>query len=416
MHGDFSNTSSDSRLSGCSASTHPPSTASRRSSSSSSCSDGSVVFRRNDYDRESTHSNYSGLDYARVCHLIARLGNGTTSDQSLTPNHPQNPPQVSNPRQILRRRLENEYHDHRNNEFPLSQPDGTNPWTLSLEPTLTSTESSISQSSTRSSSNESSSTSENEVIPRRYFPSTFASSQSNSFFQQRSFNSSRANATHDTEVSTTRQGSNNSIYALPLVEEFVREPVSPPRPVGGEPSRSRNVVQKTKEFCSKFKKLLVPKKASKGPKDVKDVMHDHPLSDDMFRMDATMQLPMPPLLPPSPRETSPWSFVRRHGMHREPKMSLPTFPHPEHRSGRIVKTSTTSVDKHSYEYHARPKTLEEIKSKRRFSLPAFSGPPAGQPSGSMGHMSIFSRDQRRPFTSSINSASQNDSFLMSTPT
>lgn len=409
VNDNLANISSDSRLFESSSSTHPPSTASRRTSSSSSCSDRSVAFRRieNEYDGESTYSNYSGLNYPRVCTLIARLGNGVTSEQSLTPSRPQNISPVS-PRQILRRRFENEYHEQRNNDIPLSQPDGNDPWTLSLEPTLTSAEPSISQTST-SSSTESSSASEDEDTPRRYFPTTFPS-QSQSFSQQRSFNSSRANVTHDTEVSTTRRGSDNSVYALPHEGS-----VSPPRLIGEESSRSRNVVQKTKEFCSKFKKLIVPKKASK-PKDIKGLLHDYPLSDHIFRSDAPVQPIIPHLLPPSPREASPWSFVRRRGMQREPKMSLPTMPHPEHQSQRIVKTSTTSVDKHSYEYHARPKTLEEIRSKRRFSLPAFSGPPAGQPSSSIGHSHMantLSRDQRRPFGSSIHSGSQNDSFLTS---
>ncbi|KAH9486886.1 hypothetical protein JR316_0000951 [Psilocybe cubensis] len=404
LNDDLANSSSDSRLSEASSGTRPPSTVSRRTSSSSSCSDRSVAFRRieNEYDGESTYSNYSGLNYPRMCTLITRLGNGITSEQSLTASHPQNVSPVS-PRQILRRRFENEYHDQRNNDFSLSQPDGNDPWTLSLEPTLTSAEPSISQTSTSSSSG-TSNTSEDEDAPRRFFPAAYPS-RSQSFFQQSSSNPSRVRATYDTEVSTTRRGSENSVYALSREEIYAPESASPPRPIGEDAPRPRNVVQKTKEFCSKFKKLLVPKKAPK-PKDVKGLLHDYPLSDHIFSSNAPVQPIIPHLLPPSPREVSPWSFVRRRGMQREPKMSLPTMPNPEHRSQRIVQSSTTSVDKHSYEYHARPKTLEEIRSKRRFSLPVFSGPPAGQPSGSIGHSHLAYSYQRRPMASSIHSASQ----------
>jgi len=66
-------------------------------------------------------------------------------------------------------------------------------------------------------------------------------------------------------------------------------------------------------------------------------------------------------------------------------------------------------EKHTYEYHARPKTLKEIKSQRRFSLPlAFGTSSRVTPPTKRKITTSFSRPHSRPM--SIYVASQTETL------
>lgn len=414
-NGVFLGISSGSRLSSSSTGDTVTSVSSNRSSlSGESCSGRSMVFRKNDLDQESTQSNYLGLNYAHVCNLIAQLADGAASEASLPATQHQRFPRHQNSRQIRRRRIDRECNENQNNELEFSQPDGNAPWTLSLDPTLTATESTTSHSSISSSSTHSYG-SQDEELSRRYppFPS---SSQSNSFLRNNSFTFSRGNGTYDTETSIARLESDNSVYAQPTSGND-SIPMTPLYlPVREEASRPKNVMQKTKDFCNKFKRFIIPKKVLKQ-KDAPRVSERPVISESVYPelpppIQSTIQSTSPP---DSPRT---WSFVRRRGFQRSLKTSLPSSQYSPYRQGTMTQNSTASIDKRSYEYHARPKTLEEVRSKRRFSLPAFSGTTPNQRSKSAGQPSTSnSIYHRRPRNGSImTSASQNNSFLMNTLT
>jgi hypothetical protein len=75
---------------------------------------------------------------------------------------------------------------------------------------------------------------------------------------------------------------------------------------------------------------------------------------------------------PFPRSSSQLSSQSPGGFMRSAKISSPSVflsESPRHRG-------ESAVDIHSYEYHARPKTLQEIRSRRRFSLPTRAPTPA----------------------------------------
>ncbi|KAF8973974.1 hypothetical protein BDZ97DRAFT_1912417 [Flammula alnicola] len=306
-------------------------------------------------DCDSVHSGYSVLNYAGVYNLIAGLDAGGTFQESVD-SWSQSSLRNNAARHIRRPSIE----DSRLNTLQLSQPDGDNPWTLSLDPTLTSTEESVSQSSTTSLSTHSSS-----VLQGRTSDMSQHSLGSISSFQ---LASPRTVEHQQEEVGTTRQGSDVSAYALPLEQRF-HNPIPPPFVIGPPNGsiRSRNVIQKTKDLCSKFKrfitlKALKEKKSKNKPSIRRTLLGGYNDAD------------MPPLSQPFPRTPSPSSSFNRHGgFQRMAKISTPSVAlsyTPEYTVGR---TTSTANDRYTYEYHARPKTLEEIRSKRRFSLPTFAG-------------------------------------------
>ena len=280
------------------------------------------------------------------------------------------------------------------NSLLLSQPDGKNNWTLSLDPT-------ISQPATVSESAESdslhSSCASDEAIPRT-FPSASSTPRHNaSLTLQPSSqdNMTKFNASSDISmfVSSTssvqqRQGGGSS--SVRFNSGNFNDPshglVSPldsvldPQP----PSRSKKLMKKSKNIFGRFKKLFSPKGTT--PEDI----HDH----------AHTAIP-----PVSERRLLP-SYQR----YRLSKSTMSLTPS----SGQSFGTSLTDSkvdEKYTYEYHARPKTLKEIKSQRRFSLPLAFGTSSrvSLPSSTKRKVTTsFSRSQSRPM--SIYVASQTETL------
>ncbi|KIM48154.1 hypothetical protein M413DRAFT_439878 [Hebeloma cylindrosporum] len=305
------------------------SSSSRFQLDSSSSQADSVTDPDGHSERASIHSNYSSLNYAGVCHLIDRLDSRTT------------------PQDI-------EYND----TLFFSQPDGNNAWTLSLEPTPSFTEPGL---STTSLSVESSSASDSgctsEIFQQQpvlvpvevYSPSLDHPPTVND----------------DTEASHHhRSGSRPSVEALPL-EQSSTHPQSSHFTID---HRSRNVIQKTKEFCRKFKRFITSKPSkSRSGNNLLLAPGAYTLVDVDTQLAQEYNFPRPGSAVSSQR---PGRFMRSAKI-SSPSVALSEYPN--HQTGSAVD------DIHSYDYHARPKTLQEIKSRRRFSLPAFSraSTPAG---------------------------------------
>lgn len=175
--------------------------------------------------RASIHSNFSGLNYAPDIHNLADpLESHITSQGSS---------------------------DFRNNLF-LSQPDGNNPWTLSLEPTLSFTQS---VASTTSFSAESSSASDGrypseifqrqpELEPFELYSSSLdqppsANNKAVASFHPRSASGLTIEASPPDRRSTGPQASHIAISHR------------------NESIRTRNVIQKTKEFAASSSNSLL---------------------------------------------------------------------------------------------------------------------------------------------------------------
>jgi len=286
-------------------------------------------------ERASIHSSYSGFNYGDAYHLIDRVNSGIT---------PQDSSDCSNAL-----------------FFP--QPDGNSPWTLALEPTLSFTESGH---STTSLSVESSSASEGafpsdicqqpEPAPVEFHSPSLDHLPTVNNGSKASYHP-RSTLRPPVEALTTERGSTNPKSSHPTIGDR------------NASIRSRNVIQKTKEFCRKFKRFITS--TSSKPKRENNSL----LAPDAYTLvDVDTQLTQGYNFP---RPASP----RRGGFMRRAKVSAPSVvlsEYPSYQAGSVVD------DIHSYDYHARPKTLQEIKSRRRFSLPAFSGASAAAATAKIG--------------------------------
>jgi hypothetical protein len=297
-------------------------------------------------ERASIHSNYSGLNYAGVCHLIDRL------DSRITP------PQA----------------DCSNTLF-LSQPHGNNPWTLALEPTLSFTESAL---STTSLSGESSSTSNGRC------PSEISQQQPELVpFEVYSSSLDHPPIVNDeTEaLCHCRSVSRPSVAAL-SPERRSTDPKSSHLTIGHRNGSTR-VLQKTKEFCRKFKRFITLR-SSKSRGDNNSLLPPgaYTLVDVDTQLAQEYNIPRPASV----------SSQRRGRFVRSAKISSPSVAlsdYPNYHAGSAVENI------HSYDYHARPKTLQEIKSRRRrFSLPAFSGASAPAGTSARANISPFTSDRK----------------------
>ena len=318
------------------------SSSSRFQPDSSSSRTESVTDPDDQSERASIHSNYSGLNYASVCDMIDRLHSRIT---------PQDTPDCRN---IL----------------SFSQPDGNSPWTLSLEPALSFIESGL---STTSMSVASSSASDGgcpseifqqqpEIVPFQVYSTSL---------DHPPIGNDEAGALYH-----RRSASRLSVEALPP-EQCSTNPKSSHLTIGhrNRSIRSTNVLQKTKEFCKKFKRFITSK-SSKSRSDDNALLPPGPYT----LVDVDTQ---PARGYDFPRPASVVSSQRRGRFMKSAKISSPSVAlseYPNYQAGSRVD------DIHSYDYHARPKTLQEIKSKRRFSLPAFSG--ASTPTGTSARANI----------------------------
>lgn len=325
----------------------PPSPSSSRFQSGSSSSQiDSVTDSDGQSERASIHSNYSGLNYAGACHLIDQ------PDSRITPQA------------------------GCSNTLFFSQPDGNNPWTLSLDPTLSFTGSGV---STTSLSVESSSASDGgcaseicqqqpELVPFEVYSSSTAHPPIVNDDAEALYHCQSASRPSVEALSSGRPSTNPKSSHLTI----------------GHRNGSIRVLQKTKEFCRKFKRFITPK-SSKSRSDNNSLLP----SGAYTLVDVNTQ---PAQEYNFPRPASAVSSRRRGRFMRSAKISSPSVAlseYPNYHTGSVVD------DIHSYDYHARPKTLQEIKSRRRrFSLPVFSGASAPASTSARANISRFASGRK----------------------
>jgi len=280
----------------------------------------------------------------------------------------------------------------------LSQPDGNNTWTLSLGPRISHPET-ISESSLEleSLSLLSSCASDHDdeaiarirdplpsVYPTPGYDGSFVSlpplqvgapdiavlsSASDVSMIVSSTSSVQEQHGEGTEITST---GNEDLYFNHLSHDFPLSAVQDSALVPQQPSP----VKTSKGIFGRLKRLFTPKGTI--PEDIQaHTAHLKPgaaqnlsnLADSNAQADAK---------PPASRRRfllslPSWSSYQRNRLPRPKKSSIPSIG----QSFSIEDTSHTDSnpdEKHTYEYHARPKTLKEIKSQRRFSLPtAFVG-------------------------------------------
>ena len=258
------------------------------------------------------------------------------------------------------------------NSLLLSQPDGKNNWTLSLDPTI-SQPVAISESVGSESLSLLSSCASDEAIPRT-FPSVSSTPRynaSHSLQPSSQDDMAKFNTSSDISmiVSSTssvqqRQGGgtscvrfdtgNGDLYFSDLPHGLVSH--SPPDSVldSQQASRSKNLIKKSKNLFGRFKKLFSPKGTIS-----KDI-HAH-----------TTYPPKSGYIPPV-SERRPFPSYQRYKLTKSTMSLTPSFG--QSFSPEDTSPGDNKVDeKYTYEYHARPKTLKEIKSQRRFSLPLAFG-------------------------------------------
>ncbi|KAJ3507712.1 hypothetical protein NLJ89_g6152 [Agrocybe chaxingu] len=348
-----------------------------------------------DGSRLSAYSNYSAPDYAGL-HNFLRHRAAESSEESIGLR----PPGSGEFERHTRRRriIEANNYEPPTGSLLLSQPDGNNPWTLSLDPSLTSE--SVSQSSASCRSVTTSLASENERPSNRHTPSpSFDSSspQLNPAFLRPAFHHPYGGDFPDAEVSTTRQGSHMSIRderrEYSTVEISQKAPAAP-----------KKALKKTKQFYLKIKKLFTPKASTSSRSITRRALNDSSLgrSQGLYVFPGTdVQQAVPSLrcnsdTPstqgfPQPQTPSQSSIYRRP-FTRSLKLSSPSVA-LSYTPDRTSNYPASSVEERfTYEYHARPRTLSEIKSKRRFSLPTiFTKPTASRPNSSSGRTVNASR-------------------------
>ena len=259
------------------------------------------------------------------------------------------------------------------NSLLLSQPDGKNNWTLSLDPTI-SQPVTVSESAESESLSLLSSCASDEAIPRS-FPSVSSTSTprhnaSLSLQPSSQDDMAKFNASSDTSmnVSSTssvqqRQGGGTSSVRFNTGNEdlyfndLAHGLVSPLDSVlDQQPNRSTKLIKKSKNIFGRFKKLFSPKGTIS-----KDI-HDHAHTAHSPKSGYIAAIP-----PVSERRRVP-SYQR----YRLSKSTMSLTPSFGQSFGPSIAENKVD-EKYTYEYHARPKTLKEIKSQRRFSLPLAFG-------------------------------------------
>lgn len=335
-------------------------------------------------DSASAHSDYSDINYTGISNLITRLDADNASQASDISWS------ESSPRDVWRqsRRRNDDVQPQLSSQpstLLLSQPDGDNPWTLFLDPTLTSTESeAVSPSSTTSLSLMSSFAHDNERASRHTV--TPAPSLRPPFRLTGKPNQPT------TSLPPPQQGIHFPVYGLqePLQSAFIE-----PGPSTGtvnplnESIRTKNFLQKTKSFCTRFKKMISLKaKKERQVPEIKEAptVHRTPLHS-RCGLDIT-----PPVRNFSPNTTRSFSLVDRNSpFQRTTKVSSPSVALSYTPDYTVKRSMQSSVEKFGYDNQTRPNVLQETRSKRRFSLPAFGGPsPSSRPSTSSGSPSKLS--------------------------
>ncbi|KAF9531973.1 hypothetical protein CPB83DRAFT_848125 [Crepidotus variabilis] len=272
----------------------------------------------------------------------------------------------------------------------LGQPDGSDPWTLGLDPTLgsitelDSTTAASSRSSTLSFPVTADSDGHHSVFDeeREHIQPPLMGSQSQTSLEDSPVAASHADEDETVQVRRTLNYPSTLILeARPSTSSVAR----PPSTV----VQKKSVAQKTKKIYQKVKRFFSPKPtrpiSSKG------------ITNNPYQPTNNVDFPAIPDSPATTDEIPPtaaaphqWTVYRRTLFSRSRKVStthslaqsftpgdFTTQPRYFPRSASVVPD-----ERYTYEYHARPKTLEEIKKDtkrgRRISLPVglFSGPPS----------------------------------------
>ena len=295
------------------------------------------------------------------------------------------------------------------NSLLLSQPDGKNNWTLSLDPTISHpSPATVSESLESESVSLLSSRASDDAIART-FPSISSTPRLNASLslQPSQDDMAKFNPSSDVSliVSSTSsvqqrpQGGGTSsvsfntrnadLYFPHGLNSHCQPPLEDNVPDPQQPSRSNKLIKKSKNIFGRFKKLFSPKGT---------------ISEDLPA--HTAQSPKSSFIAPV-SERRPLPSYQRYRLAKSTMSLTPSFG--QSFSPEVASLADKVDEKYTYEYHARPKTLKEIKSQRRFSLPlAFVGSSSSRvtPSTKRNVTTSFSRSQSRPM--SIYIATQNE--------
>ncbi|KAF8807454.1 hypothetical protein BYT27DRAFT_7189527 [Phlegmacium glaucopus] len=306
----------------------------------------------------------------------------------------------------------------------LSQPDGNNTWTLSLDPTISRPET-ISESSLELDSlsllSSCASDHDDEAIARirDTLPSAHStpgydgsfvslpplqvggpemaefSTSSDVSMIVSSTSSVQQQHGEGTEIPSRRNADlyyNDLSYDFPLsVGALDPQQLSPSKPV-----------KKSKGIFGRLKRLFTPKGTILEDTQAHTAHPKSLAAKNLSKpVDSNAQADTMPL--PSGRRfllsLPSWSPYQRNRVPRSTKSAVPSIG----QSFNVEDTShaDNNIDeKYTYEYHARPKTLKEIKSQRRFSLPmAFGGNPSRATSSTKRNITTsVPRSQSRPMS------------------
>ena len=298
------------------------------------------------------------------------------------------------------------------NSLLLSQPDGKNNWTLSLDPTI-SCPVTVSESVESESLSVLSSCASDEAIPRT-FPSVSSTPRLASLSLQPSSQDdmARFNASSDiisSSSSVQRQGGGSSSVRFDdgnsndLPHGLVSQ-CQPP--LDGfldpqQPTRSKKLIKKSKNIFGRLKKLFSPKGTTSND------IHDHTHTAHSPKSSYIAAIP-----PVSERRHLP--SYQRYRLSKSTMSLTPSFGQSFGTTGSLANNKVD--EKYTYEYHARPKTLKEIKSQRRFSLPLAFGTSSRKVTTSVSRsqsrpMSIYIASQSLDFAAqSNNNSNYNTSF------
>jgi len=295
------------------------------------------------------------------------------------------------------------------NSLLLSQPDGKNNWTLSLDPTI-SQPVAVSEPAESESLSLLSSCASDEDIPRS-FPSVSStprhyaslSLQPSSQDDMAKFNASSDTSMNVSSTSSVQQRQSGGTSSVRFntgnedlyFNDLAHDLVSPLDSVlDQQPNRSTKLIKKSKKIFSRFKQLFSPKGTIS-----KDI-HDHAHISHFPKSGYIEAIP-----PVSERRRLP-SYQR----YRLSKSTMSLTPSFGQSFGPSIADNKVD-EKYTYEYHARPKTLKEIKSQRRFSLPlAFGTSSRVTPPTKRKVTTSVSRPQSRPMSIYIASTTETLDF------
>ena len=263
------------------------------------------------------------------------------------------------------------------NSLLLSQPDGKNNWTLSLDPTNPHPDT-VSESLESESLSLLSSCAPDEAIPGTFLSVSSTPRHNASLSLQPSqddmanFNTASDVSMIVSSTSSVQQGQGGGISSVPFntgnsdlyLNDLPHDSVSHCQlPLDSvlepqQPSRSKKLIKKSKNIFGRFKKLFTPKGTISEDRDI----HAHTVNPPKSGSIAASAIS-----PVSERRFFP--SYQRYRLTKSSMSLTPSFG----QSFSPEDTDNKVDEKYTYEYHARPKTLKEIKSQRRFSLPLAFG-------------------------------------------